>query len=47
MNKRSAPPKAKTPPPAQSRNPVTLNRRLTQQTRRVLGKHYRAKFGVK
>ena len=49
MPKRSPPkpPGSKAPAPAKSRNPFTLNRNLARQTRRVLGKHYRAKFGVK
>lgn len=41
------PPKPPLPGAAKSRNPFAQNRALTQQTRRVLGKHYRAKFGVK
>jgi hypothetical protein len=35
------------PAPAKSRNPFALNPRFNQQTRKMLGKHYRAKFGVK
>jgi hypothetical protein len=35
------------PAPAKSRNPVALNPNFNQQTRKMLGKHYRAKFGVK
>ena len=45
--KKHPPPKPKTPQPPKSRNPFAQNRALTQQTRRVLDKHYRAKFGVK
>ena len=33
--------------PAKSKNPFALNPRFNQQTRKMLGKHYRAKFGVK
>jgi hypothetical protein len=49
MKKQSPPkpPHAKNPAPPKSRNPLAQNRTLTQQARRVLGKHYRAKFGVK
>jgi len=49
MKKHPSPqlPRAKTPAPPKSRNPLAQNRTLTQQSRRVLGKHYRAKFGVK
>jgi hypothetical protein len=36
-----------TPAAAKSRNPFALNPRFNQQTRKMLGKHYRAKFGVK
>ena len=36
-----------TPVPAKSRNPFALNPNFNQQTRKMLGKHYRAKFGVK
>jgi hypothetical protein len=35
------------PKPAKSRNPFALNPNFNQQTRKMLGKHYRAKFGVK
>ena len=35
------------PPQAKGRHPFTLNRNLNQQTRKVLSKHYRAKYGVK
>ena len=35
------------PAPAKSRNPFALNPNFNQQTRKMLGKHYRAKFGVK
>jgi hypothetical protein len=35
------------PAPAKGRNPFALNPKLHQQTRKMLGKHYRAKFGVK
>jgi len=47
------PPKPPTPsaPAARvapkSRNPFALNPNFNQQTRKLLGKHYRAKFGVK
>ena len=33
--------------PALSRNPFAQNANFNQQTRKVLSKHYRAKFGVK
>ena len=33
--------------PAKSRNPFALNSAFNDQTRKMLGKHYRAKFGVK
>jgi hypothetical protein len=33
--------------PATSKNPFALNPHFNQQTRKLLGKHYRAKFGVK
>ena len=33
--------------PAQSKNPFAQNANYNQQTRKVLSKHYRAKFGVK
>jgi hypothetical protein len=35
------------PAPAKSKNPFALNPNFNQQTRKMLGKHYRAKFGVK
>ena len=35
------------PAPAQTKNPFALNPNFNQQTRKMLGKHYRAKFGVK
>jgi hypothetical protein len=35
------------PTPVKSRNPFALNPNYNQQTRKMLGKHYRAKFGVK
>jgi len=41
------PPPAKSKAPARGRNPFALNQNLNRQTRKVLGKHYRAKFGVK
>ena len=49
MTKRAAPkpPGANLPVRAKGRNPFALNARLNRQTRKVLGKHYRAKFGVK
>ncbi len=44
-------PKAKSPgqppPPAQSKNPFALNPDFNRQTRKVLGKHYRTKYGVR
>lgn len=49
MTKRN--PKAKSlsqpPVPTQSKNPFAQNANFNQQTRKVLSKHYRAKFGVK
>jgi hypothetical protein len=41
------PGKSALPAPAKSRNPFALNPNFNQQTRKMLGKHYRAKFGVK
>jgi hypothetical protein len=41
------PPGGKIPVRGKSRNPFALNAQLNRQTRKVLGKHYRAKFGVK
>jgi hypothetical protein len=41
------PPQRAKPKPAKSRNPFALNPNFNQQTRKMLGKHYRAKFGVK
>ena len=35
------------PPQAKGRHPFILNANLNQQTRKVLSKHYRAKYGVK
>jgi hypothetical protein len=35
------------PAPARSKNRFALNPNFNQQMRKVLGKHYRAKFGVK
>jgi hypothetical protein len=35
------------PAPAKTKNPFALNPNFNQQTRKMLGKHYRAKFGVK
>ena len=43
----SKPPKPASPAPAKSKNPFALNPNFNQQTRKMLGKHYRAKFGVK
>jgi hypothetical protein len=45
-----APPKAakgKSPLPSAGRNPFALKASLNRQSRKVLGKHYRTKFGVK
>ena len=39
--------RAPAPPQAKGRRAFTLNPRLGQQTRKVLSKHYRAKYGVK
>jgi hypothetical protein len=49
MTKPSPPKPAAPAAPARvkSRNPFALNPRFNQQTRKMLGKHYRAKFGVK
>jgi len=49
MSKHSLPKPAQPalPAPAKSRNPFALNPNFNQQTRKMLGKHYRAKFGVK
>lgn len=49
MTKASLPKPAKPalPAPAKSKNPFVLNPNFNQQTRKMLGKHYRAKFGVK
>ena len=49
MAKQSAPKPARPalPEPAKSKNPFALNPNFNQQTRKLLGKHYRAKFGVK
>jgi hypothetical protein len=41
------PAKSARPAPAKSRNPFALNPNFNRQTRKMLGKHYRAKFGVK
>jgi hypothetical protein len=41
------PQKPALPAPAKSKNPFALNANFNQQTRKMLGKHYRAKFGVK
>ena len=53
MSKQSPPkfpaangPKAKPAAPAKSRNPFALNQDFNQQSRKLLGKHYRAKFGA-
>ena len=35
------------PLPAPGRNPFALNAEINRQTRKVLGKHYRTKYGVK
>ncbi len=43
---KAKPPKAKPAGPAKSRNPFALNQDFNQQSRKLLGKHYRAKFGV-
>ena len=51
MSKRSTAKPAKrripAPPQAKSGHAFTLNPNLNRQTRKVLGKHYRAKYGVK
>ncbi len=51
MNKRAAAKPARrhqaAPARAKGRHAFTLNPMLTRQTRKVLGKHYRAKYGVK
>lgn len=49
MNKQPSPkpPRPVMPTPAKSKKPFALNPNFNQQTRKVLGKHYRAKFGVK
>ena len=44
---KSASPAPARPVPAKSKNPFALNPNFNQQTRKMLGKHYRAKFGVK
>ena len=36
------PPKRAAPAPAKSKNPFALNPNFNRQTRKVLGKHYRA-----
>jgi hypothetical protein len=41
------PPRPAPTAPAKSKNPSALNPNFNQQTRKLLGKHYRAKFGVK
>ena len=41
------PVRPKMPAPAKTKNPFALNPHFNQQTRKMLGKHYRAKFGVK
>jgi hypothetical protein len=40
------PPKVKAAVPAKSRNPFALNQDFNQQSRKLLGKHYRAEFGA-
>jgi hypothetical protein len=40
-------PRAPMAQPAPSKNPFVQNANYNQQTRKVLAKHYRAKFGVK
>ena len=49
MAKPAPPKRSKAKPPALplSKNPFALNPNFNQQMRKVLGKHYRAKFGVK
>lgn len=51
MSKRSTtkPAKRLVPAPAQAKSghSFTLNPNLNRQMRKVLGKHYRAKYGVK
>ena len=49
MTKNSPPKPARPaiPAPVTSTNPFALNPNFNQQTRKMLGKHYRAKFGVK
>ena len=51
MSKQSPPrtdrPRSSALPPEKARRPLVLNRNLNRQTRKVLGKHYRAKYGVK
>lgn len=49
MTKPALPKLQKPAPPAsaKSKNPFALNPNFNQQTRKMLGKHYRAKFGVK
>jgi len=44
--KRKSPPPPR-PAPARGRRAAPLNRALQQQTRRMLAKHYRAKYGVR
>lgn len=43
----SKPPQRAPAPRAKGAKPFALNPRFTQQTRKMLGKHYRAKYGVK
>ncbi len=44
---RAARPRAQAPPQPKDGRRLALNRNLGQQTRRLLAKHYRAKYGVK
>jgi len=51
MAKRSGPSakpiKPRVPAPPQGGRPFALNPNLNRQTRKILSKHYRAKYGVK
>jgi hypothetical protein len=40
-------PRSSVAQPATAKNPFAQNVNYNQQTRKVLAKHYRAKFGVK
>ena len=44
MKKKAPPPM---PPAPRARRALAPNRNLQQQTRRMLAKHYRAKYGVR